>query len=508
VIPKPKEPYFIEPQNPNDPDKLDNNNKRNVLVIGAGLAGLSASLELAERGYDVTLREVLPVIGGKLATPQITTKVGKFHVEHGLHMWFYNYFCCKDIMDRLGVRNFFRDYRFVNVYFKDYKPEVIQSEPPIFPFNLISILERSPNVGLIDMRHMVKIVPDLMYFDFNTVYDHFDSITFEEWAHERGVTEKIYSILFEPGASVTINDPKTISAAELIMWTHYFFIGHPKAMWREIAIEDHWNALLKHWQARLEEKNTKIQTGKPVTGLRFKNGMVVGEVGSEEIFDFVVLASDVISNKKIIRNSVAEDEVSAASLNKLKEKFAQLKIAPAYRILRVWFDKKTNPDRPDVIETPQFRPLHLLAQFHLLEGESKAWSEKTGGSVIEFHFYADPEIAGLSEEQVWEKVKPIILQVLPELKDAKVLDTVIGTYHNFTSYDVGQGTIRPSSDFPSTNGIKNLFFAGDWVKTDYPSALMERAVSTGRLAANHILLKDNVKQAPIKVANSLGPGLF
>jgi len=222
----------------------------------------------------------------------------------------------------------------------------------------------------------------------------------------------------------------------------------------------------------------------------------------------VVLASDVVANKKIIENSVAEDPESETTLAKLKDKFSKLKIAPAYRILRVWFDKTTDPTRPDVIETPQFRPLHLLAQFHMLEGESKKWSEKTGGSVIEFHFYADPEIAKMPEEHVWEKVKPVILQVLPELEDAKVLDTVIGTYHNFTSYDVGQGTIRPSSDYPNIIGIKNLFFAGDWVKTDYPSALMERAVATGREAANHILLNDKVKQVPIKVASSLGPGLF
>jgi isorenieratene synthase len=292
------------------------------------------------------------------------------------------------------------------------------------------------------------------------------------------------------------------------MWTHYFFIGHPKAMWRKIATEDHWNALLKHWQARLEEKNTIIKLESPVSGLRFKNGAVLGEIGSSDVYDWVVLASDVVANKKIIENSVAEDFESETILAKLKGKFSQLKIAPAYRILRVWFDKTTDPNRPDVIETPQFRPLHLLAQFHMLEGESKEWSKKTGGSVIEFHFYADPEIAKMPEEQVWEKVKSVILQVLPELEDAKVLDTVIGTYHNFTSYDVGQGTIRPSSEYPNIIGINNLFFAGDWVKTNYPSALMERAVATGREAANHILLNDKVKQIPIKVASSLGPGLF
>jgi isorenieratene synthase len=202
------------------------------------------------------------------------------------------------------------------------------------------------------------------------------------------------------------------------------------------------------------------------------------------------------------------DKNSKTSLDKLKIKFAELKIAPAYRIIRVWFDKKTDKDRPDVIETPQYRPLHLLAQFHLLESESKAWSENTGGSIIEFHFYADPEIAGLPEDKVWDKVKEIVYTVLPELKDANVLDIVIGTYHNFTSYDVGQGLIRPRSDYPLEIGLENLFFSGDWVRTDYPSALMERAVATGREAANFILLNDHVRQVPIKVASSIGPGLL
>jgi len=37
---------------------------------------------------------------------------------------------------------------------------------------------------------------------------------------------------------------------------------------------------------------------------------------------------------------------------------------------------------------------------------------------------------------------------------------------------------------------------------------MERAVSTGREAANEVLLKDGVQQAPMLVVNKNGPGLF
>lgn len=40
---------------------------RNVLVIGGGIAGIQASLDLAEMGLKVHLVERLPSIGGKMA---------------------------------------------------------------------------------------------------------------------------------------------------------------------------------------------------------------------------------------------------------------------------------------------------------------------------------------------------------------------------------------------------------------------------------------------------------
>ena len=43
----------IQPKNPWDPARLPAGVRRKVLVVGGGLAGLSAALELAERGYEV-----------------------------------------------------------------------------------------------------------------------------------------------------------------------------------------------------------------------------------------------------------------------------------------------------------------------------------------------------------------------------------------------------------------------------------------------------------------------
>jgi len=40
---------------------------KEMLVIGGGIAGMQASLDLAEMGFKVNLVERLPSIGGKMA---------------------------------------------------------------------------------------------------------------------------------------------------------------------------------------------------------------------------------------------------------------------------------------------------------------------------------------------------------------------------------------------------------------------------------------------------------
>ena len=47
----------------------DNSNSRvgAVMVVGGGISGIQASLDLAETGYKVYLVEKSPMIGGKMA---------------------------------------------------------------------------------------------------------------------------------------------------------------------------------------------------------------------------------------------------------------------------------------------------------------------------------------------------------------------------------------------------------------------------------------------------------
>ena len=52
--------------------------------------------------------------------------------------------------------------------------------------------------------------------------------------------------------------------------------------------------------------------------------------------------------------------------------------------------------------------------------------------------------------------------------------------------------------------MPNLMFAGDWVKMPFPCGLMERAISSGLLAANEILQREGSARRPLMSVNPEG----
>ena len=90
------------------------------------------------------------------------------------------------------------------------------------------------------------------------------------------------------------------------------------------------------------------------------------------------------------------------------------------------------------------------------------------------------------------------------MADHQILGYTVGSYENFTSFAVGQGIRRPLPD-GLTDAVPNLMVAGDWVHTATPSALMERSVLTGRLAANACRFADGVREVGYDHPPMTGP---
>lgn len=498
---------ILLPKNPDAPSTLQGKAK-NVLVVGGGIAGLTAALELSKRGYKVHLREAASMFGGRLHTRQERLSTGEFAVEHGLHMWFYQYFNFNRILDELGLTDNFRPFNEVYFHFKTYLPETVRSVGP-YPVNLISMIKESPNLSLLNAIQTWRALPDLMFYNHFKTRIKLDNMSFPEWAKSTGVDKKFYDIVMYPAASVTLNDPQTMSAADVALMTHFYFMSHPKAFNRFIAKKDHGSAVIDPWVAALISLGCELTLNSPVRQVEFRKDGVIADGKS---YDQLILATDVPGAHQVLGGSSSSVPELTAALNKVKANISRLKAAPKYHILRIWFDSPVGTSRPDVqsvIETPQSRPINLIAFLHKLEAESRQWANSVGGSVVEFHLYSTPQFSGKSAGFIWEQIRNDAEAIVPELKNAKVLDSSLGSYSNFTSFEVGQLAFRPTANTAQILGLKSLLFAGDWVDyQEFPNALMERAVTTGLDAVNSILFTDDVRQIPIQGANPRGPGLI
>ncbi len=89
-----------------------------VTIVGAGIAGLTASLRLLERGYHVTLYEQDEFIGGMLRSHHEPDH-GKYPREHSYHMlcnWYYNFW---SVAKTLGIEENFTPRESFKFLYKD-----------------------------------------------------------------------------------------------------------------------------------------------------------------------------------------------------------------------------------------------------------------------------------------------------------------------------------------------------------------------------------------------------
>ena len=71
-----------------------------IAIVGSGLAGLTAAVNLVDEGHEVEIYESRSFWGGKVGSWE--DKDGN-HIEMGLHVFFYNYANLFKLMKKVGA---------------------------------------------------------------------------------------------------------------------------------------------------------------------------------------------------------------------------------------------------------------------------------------------------------------------------------------------------------------------------------------------------------------------
>ncbi|KAB8331353.1 FAD-dependent oxidoreductase [Scytonema tolypothrichoides VB-61278] len=213
--------------------------------------------------------------------------------------------------------------------------------------------------------------------------------------------------------------------------------------------------------------------------------------------DYYVFATDVPGVQQLFRQINGNvDGVVGTTRSQIKK----LNVADPFAVCRFWFDRDFEWNHSHFTSLSGYQLTDSITLYHRIQEQFIEWTKRTGGSVVELHAYCYKEKQFPTQEALLTTFEQELYEIVPELKQAKMLHRELVNQKNFSGYPPNSYAERPET---STN-IPNLVFAGDWVKMPFPSGLMERAVSSGLLAANEILHREGLQRRTLLSVNPEG----
>ena len=205
--------------------------------------------------------------------------------------------------------------------------------------------------------------------------------------------------------------------------------------------------------------------------------------------DAVVVATDPRATRALVGALPADDDERVA----WQRRVAGGRNAPPFGVLRVWLDGRVAPEREAFLGTSGYDLLDNVTVLERFEAGAARWTAEHGGSVVELHAYAadpsrDPDLAGdgphgIDVERLRSRLLAGLHDVYPETRDLVVRHEELLVEDDCGLVGTGPWRDRLTVQTP----YPGLVLAGDGLRVDWPIALMERAATTGVLAANRLL---------------------
>ncbi|WP_319459998.1 FAD-dependent oxidoreductase [Micromonospora sp. RTP1Z1] len=464
-----------------------------AVVVGGGIAGMSAAVVLAERGVDVTVLEAAPTLGGRLGAWPENLADGTQRNEHGFHAFFRQYYNWRSILRRADPGlGFLRPIPGYPILSAEWPTEEFGKLPPAPPANLLALLLRSPSLRLADLRGMDRDAAlSLLTYDPVRTCAEFDRMTADELLSSLRLPDRARAMLFEVFSHSFFNHEAEMSAAEMIAQFHFYLLGNPEGLAFDCPDEDYATAIWEPLTRHVEKHGGRVVTGVAAARLdREPAGWrVTAADGSSYRAGHVVLAVD----PPALAALVAASPGLAAAAPRLVERMPAFgRPGPPYAVARYWMDADVRADRAVFSGVSRQPTLDSVTLYHRLENEPRRWAERTGGSVVELHAYACE--SDVPAEELAERMRVELTGLWPEAASLRVRELRARVEARAPAFSPGSDTWRPGV----RTDADGLYLAGDGIRTDFPSALMERSAATGIIAANHILRTEGGAAEPLR----------
>ncbi len=497
-------PRVLVPGRPRSPQDAPAGTE--AVVVGAGVAGISAAVVLAERGVAVTLLEAAPTLGGRLgAWPHTLPDGTEQVVEHGFHAFFRHYYTWRAVLRRIDPElGFLRPIGGYPVISRRWPAEDLTGLPAAPPLNLLALFARSPSLGLRDLVGSDRrLAAELLAYDRERTTALFDATPAAQFLAALGMSDRAQAMLFEAFARSFFARPGELSAGELIAMFHYYFLGNPEGIGFDAPDTDYLTCIWNPFAAYLDKHGAQLRTGTAARSLTPDlDGGVGGPRWRVELSDGAALATRhlvLAVDPGALRDLVAASPGAAVTAPRLAERAAALTVAPPFAVSRLWLDRDVAAERATFSAVSREPTLDSITVYSRLERPSAEWAARTGGSIVELHSYActAPDI-----DEATTRMRAELAALWPETAGAGVVHLQQRSEATAPAFPPGSAGTRPAV----TGDALGIRVAGDFVRTPFLTGLMERASASGVLAANDVLAE--VGAAPEEIRGVPQRGLL
>lgn len=453
-----------------------NGEKKNVLIIGGGLAGLTAAKRLVDRGFQVKLLEKRPIYGGKVSSWK--DEEGDW-IESGTHCFFGAYGVLYDLMKEIGTYH--------AVLWKDHKLTYTLDGGKRFtfdtwdlpsPLHLLPAIVKNGYFTFGEMASFSKsLIPLALKKDkYPPTQDH---LTFAKWAEEQKFGKRLMDKMFRPMAlALKFIPPEEISAKIILDVTETFYripdsscMGFLKGSPQEYLhqpLVDYSTKRGAQFQSGVTVDELLFD-GKEIRGVQLRNGEILDA-------DYYLSALPIHNLRKVMPDNLKKHDKFFGNLERLDG-------VPVISV-QIWYDREITAEdnvlfSPDGVIPVYANLARTTPDYNTLRGE-----KFEGKTRFEFCVAPAKGLMGLTNDEIVQRVDRSVRANFPkESQGAKILkSTVVRIPQSVYAPLPGMEQYRPTQTTP----VPNLFLAGGFSQQLYYDS-MGGAVMSANLAVEGIV---------------------
>lgn len=477
-----------------------------VVVVGAGLAGLSAALHLAERGVRPLILEAdRDEPGGRLkATPTASFEhQGRrwhFQGEHGVHGVWSPYRNLQAMWARHGSRPNLvpaREEAWILGLRRGVRRapigSAIRSSWLPAPLHYLGLFARPRFWTMLTLPDLLSTLPvfatllSALSIDPLAEDQPLYALTLDDVT--KGWSAHMTSLFTGLSRNALPANPDQIPASGFFAFLRFYTLRRRDAWAFSYLPDPSPAAMVRPLVKTVRDHSGRLVLGARVIQLqrRAEGWEVIWQRDDEHhrtAAPSVVLATDAPAAGALLRAS-PETAETAASL--------RLPGGWPSTIVRLWFD--IQPRRP-LAEAGILSGDFILDNFfwlHRIYNDYIRWSRATGGSALEAHIYGPPELLTQADAALLAHAQTDVAKAWPELRGHLIHTTI--THNDATQTLLHAG--RPEEHLGVRTPWPGLVCCGDWVRDPSPAMFMERACLTGIEAANALLRARGLEPWPL-----------